>query len=61
MPVPNMPSLNMLSFHIKKSDWYPIKVTKAEYYIYACTKHACIEYVIVSYKKIELVHNLPKF
>ena len=40
--------------------WFK-KVTKAKSYNNACTKHACIEYVIVSYKKIELVHNLPKF
>ena len=40
--------------------WFK-KVTKAKSYNNAYTKHACIEYVIVSYKKIELVHNLPKF
>ena len=33
MPVPNMPALYMLLCHIKKSNWYTIKETKAESYI----------------------------
>ena len=57
MPVPNMSALNMLLCHIKKSNWYTIKETKAESYINACTKHACIEYVIISHKKIKLIRN----
>ena len=52
IPVPNIPALNMLLFHIKKSNCYTIKVTKAKSYINANTKHACIEYAVISYKKL---------